>query len=236
MIRTLIIGHLAHNNKLFSRTCVQCGGIYTNDGPVVCPTCNNPLVSITAKNGRAMMVSEGTIYPLMTQEQKDRDAQSRAKRRNSMEITYRFVLLSFADPESGVVVEPPIHQYLTKGRQIMVETNRNPIVSQFKANDETIKCEVRLSVLTNEGDFIKLLGRKESMENLTSPEPVPVQPAVQNDQPGLIRDAALSKAVEDATAAFHDSLVQNSVQATGVEEPVVIQNQTDDGFDDVGPF
>ena len=236
MIRTQIIGHLAHNNKLFSRTCAQCGGIYANDGAVVCPTCNNQLVPITAKNDRAMMISEGTIYPLMTQEQKDRDAQSRSKRRNSMEATYRFILMSFAHPETGTVVEPPIHKYLTKGRQIMIETNHSPIISWFKANDETIKCEVRLSVLTNEGDFIKLLGRKESTENLTSPEPVAAQPLVQNDQPGLIRDAALSKAVEDATAAFHDSLVQNSTKETGVEEPIVIQNQTDDGFDDVEPF
>lgn len=233
MIKTQIIGHLAHNNKLFSRTCAQCGGIHTNDGAVVCPTCNNPLVSITTKNGRAMMVSEGTIYPLMTQEQKDRDAQSRAKRRNSMEITYRFVLLSFANPDSGIVTEPPVHQYLTKGRQIMIETNHSPIVSWFGANDKTTKCEIRFSILNSEGDFIKLLGRKESMENLTSPEPkVQAAPnAIPADQVAAIQNAF--NVIKQA------GLIPDESQPTekpSEEEPIIIQNQADESFDDVEPF
>lgn len=236
MLKTQMIGHLAHDNKLFSRTCAQCGGIYSNEGAVVCPNCNAQLVSITAINGRAMMVSEGTIYPIMTKEQKDREAQSRAKRRNSMEITYRFVLLSFAHPESGIVTEPPVHKYLTKGRQIMIETNHSPIISWFKANDESIKCEVRFSILHNEGDFIKLLGRKESMENLTSPEPAVAQPiATQDTQPGLIRDAALAKAIENATTAINQAMEMSSTEQTPTEEPIVIQNQTDESFD-VEPF
>jgi len=116
------------------------------------------------------MVSEGTIYPLATQDQKDADTKARSKRRNSMDITYRFVVMSFADAETGIVSEPRIHPYLAKGRQIMIEINHNPIISWFKANDGSIKCEVRLGILPNGRDTIRLLGKKEAMNNLTLPE------------------------------------------------------------------
>ena len=87
-----------------------------------------------------------------------------------MEITYRFVIMSFANSETGIVSEPRIHPYLLKGRQIMIEINHNPIISWFKANDGSIKCESRLGILPNGGDTIKLLGKKEAMNNLTIPE------------------------------------------------------------------
>jgi len=170
MIKLQIIGNLAHDNKLFDSTCSQCGGIYSRVETAVCPRCGNAMAPITAKNGRAMMVSEGTIYPLATQDQKEYDAKARSKRKNSMEITYRFVVLSFANAETGIVSEPRIHPYLAKGRQIMIEINHNPIISWFKANDGSIKCEVRLGILPNGGDTIKLLGKKEAMRNLTIPE------------------------------------------------------------------
>ena len=229
MIKTQIIGHLAHDNKLFSRTCANCGGIYSNTGTPACPTCNRTLVPITAKNDRAMMVSEGNIYPIMTQEQKDREAQSRAKRRNSMEITYRFVLLSFANPETGVVVEPPQHQYLTKGRQIMIETNHNPVISWFKANDGSIKCEVRFGILTSEGDSIRLLGKKESMNNLTSPEPTskPTNTVLQADQM-----AALQSALDTIRNA---GLLAGATKTADENEPIIIQNQSDEIFNN-DPF
>lgn len=170
MIKLQIIGNLAHDNKLFDSTCGQCGGIYSRVEMALCPKCGNAVIPITAKNGRAMMVSEGTIYPLATQDQKDAEAKARSKRRNSMEITYRFVVLSFANAETGVIAEPRIHPYLAKGRQIMIEITHNPIISWFKARNESIKCEIRLGVLPNGGDFIKLLGKKEAMRNLTVPE------------------------------------------------------------------
>jgi len=170
MIKIQIIGNLAHDNLLFDSTCKQCGGIYSRAKTAICPKCNNAVSPITAKNGRAMMVSEGTIYPLATQDQKDADAKARSKRRNSMEITYRFVVMSFANAETGVVSEPRIHPYLAKGRQIMIEINHNPIISWFKANDGSMKCEVRLGILPNGGDTIRLLGKKEAMNNLTLPE------------------------------------------------------------------
>jgi hypothetical protein len=237
MIKTQIIGHLAHDNKLFSKTCDQCGGIYTDQGTPSCPTCNKILVPITAKNGRAMMVSEGTIYPIMTQSEKDREVAARAKRRNSMEATYRFVLLSFAHPETGIVTEPPIHKYLVKGRQIMIEVNHVPIISWFTAKDESTKCELRLTVISNEGDSIKLLGKKESMENLTIEEKASVditqvtQPKVTPKDDFATRLALLQTQLGDLITEHSQGqpgLVKEAVVASG--EPIVIKNNEDDPF------
>jgi len=189
MIKLQIIGNLAHNNNLFDSTCSQCGGIYSRIETPTCPRCNKALVPITAKNGRAMMISEGTIYPLATQDQKDAEAKARSKRRNSMEITYRFVIMSFANAETGIVSEPRIHPYLAKGRQVMIEINHNPIISWFKAKDGSIKCEIRLGILPNGGDFIKLLGKKEAMRNLTLPEsPAPQAVPVNSTNNQLLKN------------------------------------------------
>jgi len=196
MIKIQIIGNLAHNNMLFDSTCKQCGGIFSRAKTAVCPRCTNAVVPITAKNGRAMMVSEGTIYPLATPSQKDADAKSRSKRKNSMEITYRFVVLSFADATTGVVSEPRIHPYLAKGRQVMVEINHNPIISHFTAGDGSTKCEVRLGILSNGGDTIKLLGKKEAMNNLTLPEKATAQTVpVGVDEKLLTMKAELDKLI-----------------------------------------
>lgn len=170
MIKLQIIGNLGHDNKLFSKTCPRCGGIFEHGGASVCPQCQNTLVDIAAQNGRKMMVSEGTIYPLKTKEQQDREEQSIAKRRNAMPTTFRFVILSFGDAENNVVNPPKIHPYLTTGRQVIIEINHAPIVSWFKANDGTIKCEIRLGIMYNGGDTIRLLGKKEAAHNQILPE------------------------------------------------------------------
>ena len=134
MIETQIIGHLAHDNKLFDVQCTECNMMY--DGMTLpsrnaCPKCGNSLGSIYTKKGRAMAISEGTIYPTMTETEKDQDAENVAKRKNAMPITYRFVLFSFANLETGILQEPPVLQYLATGREI------------------------------SKGDKIQLLGRKE---------------------------------------------------------------------------
>lgn len=169
MIKLQIIGNLGHDNKLFTKTCRTHGGIH-EDHVVVCPQCQVILVSITAKNGRKMMVSEGTVYPLATKSQQEREAQAISKRKNAMPVTYRFVILSFGDKENNIVTPPKIHPYLTTGRQVMIEINHAPIVSWYKANDGTIKCEVRLGIMYNENDAIKLLGKKEAARNQILPE------------------------------------------------------------------
>ena len=220
MIKLQIIGNLAHNNRLFDSTCKQCGGIYSRMETAVCPRCGNSVVPITAKNGRAMMVSEGTIYPLITQDQKDIEIKARSKRKNSMEIIYRFVVLSFADAETGIVSEPRIHPYLTKGRQVMIEINHNPIISWFKANDGSIKCEVRLGILPNGGDFIKLLGKKEAMRNLTIPEnSVPTTQAIPM---GNVNDQLLKMKAQIDSLLKAQPDVAAEVTGTGKPKPMEV--------------
>jgi len=227
MIKIQIIGNLAHNNLLFDSTCKQCGGIFNRSKTANCPKCNNPVVPIAAKNGRAMMVSEGTMYPLATQGQKDADAKSRSKRKYSMEIVYRFVVLSFADATTGIVSEPRIHPYLAKGRQVMVEINHNPLISHFTAGDGSTKCEVRLGILSNGGDTIRLLGKKEAMNNLTLPEPTAQTESI----PGVDDKLLTMKAELDRLINAQANPKPAVVEAEEVFDGVII-----DASEEIEPF
>jgi len=172
MIKIQIIGHLAHDNKLFDVQCTKCGMMYdskTLNGRLFCQKCNGGLGSILTKNNRAMAISEGTIYPTLTEADKNQDAENVARRKNAMPITHRFVLFSFANAETGVLEEPPVHQYLAKGREVMVEVGHNPIASWYKAKDKSIKLELRYMILFNKGDKLQLLGRKEVAETVAQP-------------------------------------------------------------------
>lgn len=237
MIKFEIIGNLGHDNKLFSKTCPSCGGIFEHKGTPACPQCNQPLVPITAKNGHKMMVSEGTIYPLVTENQKEREAQAIAKRKNAMPITYRFVILSFEDPDTGIISEPKIHPYLTKGRQVRIEINHNPIISWFKAGDKSIKCEVRLGLLYNEGDRIDLLGKKEAAHNQILPDD-PDQPIEADAQHHDTADMAarLTKLQTELSelAAAHVQSSQPVIEK--VAESATLDDMVDDDDSEINPF
>jgi len=175
MIKSQIIGHLAHDNKLFDVQCKKCGMMYDNktlNGLPGCPKCHSSLSSIFAKNNRAMAISEGTIYPTLTEADKNQDAENVARRKNAMPITHRFVLFSFTDAETGILQEPSVHQYLAKGREVMIEVNHSPIASWYKARDGSIKLELRYIILFGKGDKLQLLGRKEQVAEAVVP---PVQ-------------------------------------------------------------
>ena len=172
MIEIKIIGHLAHDNKLFDVQCTKCGMMYdskTLNSVLICQKCNSPLGAILTKTSRAMAISEGTIYPTLTETDKNQDAENVARRKNALPIMHRFVLFSFANKETGILEEPPVHQYLAKGREVMVEINHNPVASWYKAKDDSIKLELRYVILYNKGDKIQLLGRKEVAESVTPP-------------------------------------------------------------------
>jgi len=172
MIKIQIIGHLAHDNKLFDVQCTKCGMMYSSktlNGLPGCQKCNSPLSSILTKNNQAMAISEGTIYPTLTEAQKNQAAENIARRKNAMPIMHRFVLFSFANKETGILEEPPVHQYLATGREIMIEVNHDPIPSWYKAKDGSLKLEHRYIILYNQGDKLQLLGRKEVAESVTPP-------------------------------------------------------------------
>ncbi len=220
-----IIGNLGHDNKLFTKTCAVHGGIH-EDNVILCPQCQGTLVDIAAKNGRKMMVSEGTIYPLKTKRQQEMADQAIAKRKNAMPITYRFVILSFGDAENNVVTPPKIHPYLTTGRQVIIEINHEPTISWFKANDNTIKCEMRLGILHNENDIITLLGKKEAARNQILPEEI-AQPAAQapiNDVATQIANLQNSldalKAAQAAPVKVEDDSIRTASEAMQNSEDI----------------
>ena len=74
-----IVGYLGHDNKLFDRTCSKCGGMYSSKITQICPKCGQALVYILTAKGKAMAISEGTIYPIL----------SRLKREGLVQTTIR---------------------------------------------------------------------------------------------------------------------------------------------------
>lgn len=243
MIKTQIIGHLAHDNKLFDVQCTKCNMMYESKtliNPAIkfdCPKCHSPLDSIRAKNNRAMAISEGTVYPTITEADKAQDAENVAKRKNAMPITHRFVLFSFANKETGILQEPPVHQYLASGREVMIEVSHNPIASWYRAKDKTIKLELRYTILYNKGDKIQLLGRKE-VAGQAAVQPVN-QPAasigvsvanttptanVVNSAPGRVDPAVLAALQAQLNTIM---AAQNAVNATPgpVEHPIEAEAQ-----------
>lgn len=171
MIETQIIGHLAHDNKLSDVQCTNCYMMYdgkTLTNRTACPKCGSPLDFLRCKEGRTMAISEGTIYPTLTEREKSQDTENVSKRKNAMPIMYRFVLFSFGNTDTGILQEPPIHQYLATGREIMIKTTHNPIASWYKSKDGSIKLELRYVITHVKGDKIQLLGRKEVAEKPTA--------------------------------------------------------------------
>lgn len=221
MFKTQIIGHLGHDNKLFDVQCKE-HGIFNNKAiNGICPKCQQPVASITTSKGRTMAISEGTIYPTRTKTEETNLAQNLEKRKNALPPTYRFVLFSFAHPETGVLMEPPVHQYLAKGREVLIEVNSEPVVSYFNANDGSSKCEIRYVIIPSAGDKIKLLGRKETVAQPAA-QPV-VQPGAQTAAQPVIQPtgnvnaqiAALQKQLNDIINAGNK---QPAAQAAGVEQ------------------
>ena len=227
MIKTQIIGHLAHDNKLFDVQCTKCGMMYDSkalNGVLICQKCNSPLGTIFTKTNRPMAISEGTIYPTLTEADKNQDAENVARRKNAMPITHRFVLFSFASKETGILEEPPVHQYLAKGREVMVEINHNPIASWYRARDKSIKLELRYMILYNKGDKLQLLGRKEVAETVAQPIQANIGVTAVNNGPGNVMDPNTAIIVKKLQAQLNGLLTQKAA-AEGADTPVEISAQ-----------
>lgn len=226
MIKIQIIGHLAHDNKLFDVQCTKCGMMYdskTLNGRLICQKCNSPLDSVRTKTGRAMAISEGTIYPTLTEADKNQDAENVARRKNAMPITHRFVLFSFANTETGILEEPPVHQYLAKGREVMIEVGHNPIASWYKAKDgTTIKLELRYTILYNKGDKIQLLGRKEVAESVAQPIQSGIGVTAVNNKPTTVVDPNTNATINKLQAQLNGLLAQKAAAEGAAVEAVEV--------------
>ena len=161
MFEITLTGRLGHDNNYFDRTCQEHGGMYASYQTAICPKCNIPLSLITTGKGKAMGISEGTIYPIQREEYKKNDEEAVAKRKNGMRPLYRFVLFSFAD-DQGNLAPPGVHPYLRKGKEILIKTQHQPVPSWFKTREGEIRVELRIMVFPHMGDKLELLGSKES--------------------------------------------------------------------------
>ena len=246
MIKIQIIGHLAHDNKLFDVQCTKCGIMYdskalnsSNSYTVAnCPKCNSPLDSIRAKNNRTMAISEGTIYPTLTDADKAQDAENVAKRKNAMPIAHRFVLFSFANKETGILQEPPVHQYLASGREVMIEVGHNPIASWYKAKDQSIKLELRYTILYHKGDKVQLLGRKETTSKpvVTNPQNIGVMAPIPQIDPNTAAAVMPEVSAENAATIAELKLQIATLIAKRDATPVEVAAQQNLFPADEDPF
>ena len=156
-----IVGYLGHDNKLFDRTCPGCKGMYSSHELSNCPKCGLLLTYLTSPDGKALAISEGTVYPAFGPKQDKRDADAITNRTNGMFPVYRFKLFSFMD-DYGVLVPPAEHSRCRKGAKVEILTMNHQLVpSWFLAKDKTPKVELLIMVYTNYGDSIKVLTEQE---------------------------------------------------------------------------
>ena len=162
-----IKGYLLHDNKLFDSTCPNCGGMYTYEQGT-CPSCNATLAPIKTTKGQAMLVSEGTIQPVMGVNIERKYKESIKNRKNGMETVYRFKMFSFANEDN--TISPPIeHTFCKKGSLIEITaTNHLPINSWFKTKKGEMKVETLYYVYPQYGDKVVMLSEKQVADSLVS--------------------------------------------------------------------
>jgi hypothetical protein len=135
--------------------------MYSSHELANCPKCGLLLTYLTSPDGKALAISEGTVYPAFGPKQDKRDAAAVTNRKNGMFPTYRFKLFSFMD-DHGVLVPPAEHGRCRKGAKVEILTMNHQLVpSWFLGRDGSHKVELLIMVYTNYGDSIKVLTEQE---------------------------------------------------------------------------
>jgi len=191
-------GWLAHDNKLFDRSCTACGGMYSSFVNAVCPKCGKGLTYLRIPgNQKALCISEGTMYPALSKNQLEKDAQAITARKRAVPITYRFKVFGFAD-EQGVLVPPAIHKRLRKGALVEVRMyNHQPVITPFQS-EKGPKVEMMLMVFEAYGDKVTVLTDAKAADVLTPVRTNPDGTAAPVQMPDP--NAALAKQVADMQA------------------------------------
>ena len=165
-----ITGWLLHDNKLFDRTCPQCGGMYSSFLASSCKKCGQPLTYIRTGDGRAMAISEGTLGIALPKTQIERDEKSIKARKGGMLITHRFKLFSFE--ENGVLSPHPLHKNLRTGSLVEVRIiNHQELTKPFRTRAGAWKIELMYPVYDQYGDTVKIL-RGPKAADVTTPHGV----------------------------------------------------------------
>jgi hypothetical protein len=204
-----IVGYLGHDNKLFDRTCPACRkGMYSSREYSRCPKCGAALGYLTSGDGKAIAISEGTLYPAFGPKQEKRDADEVSKRKNGMAPVYRFKMFNFID-DHGVLIPPPEHDGCRKGAKVEILTMGHQLVpSWFMGKNpdgsKSAKVELLIMVYTNYGDYVKVLTDQEYASKTVSHKVYPDGSPAPIEMPvtGLAADiAALEKKIADIKAA-----------------------------------
>jgi hypothetical protein len=193
-----LTGWLAHDNKLFDRSCTACGGMYSSFVNATCPKCGQVLTYLRIPgNQKALCISEGTMYPALSKNQLEKDAQAITARKRAVPITYRFKVFGFAD-EQGVLVPPAIHKRLRKGALVEVRMyNHQPVITPFQS-EKGPKVEMMLMVFEAYGDKVTVLTDAKAADATTPVRTNPDGTAAPVQMPDP--NAALVKQVADMQA------------------------------------
>lgn len=220
-----IVGNLAHDNKLFDRTCPTCRkGMYSSRQYTRCPKCGGMLGYLTSGDGKAISISEGTIYPAFGPKQEKSDANEIARRKNGMPIKYRFKMFNFID-EHGVLTPPAEHDRCRSGAKVEILSMGHQLVpSWFMGKDENNPdsktkipwVELMILIYTGEyyNDYVKVLTTQEyaskTVSHNVNPDGTPAAIAGINDE---------LAALEQRIAAIKASQAEMNAPVTQPEAP-----------------
>jgi hypothetical protein len=231
-----IVGYLGHDNKLFDRTCPACRkGMYSSREYSRCPKCGGVLGYLTNADGKAIAISEGTVYPAFGPKQEKSDAMAIAKRKNGMLIKYRFKMFSFID-EHGVLIPPAEHGRCRSGAKVEIMIMRHQLIpSWFMGKDENNPnsetkvpwVELMMPIFTNApyNDYVKVLTEQEYASKTIShnvyPDGSPVPIEVPTAQPTVVPEATPITGIDADIAALEKRIAAiKAAQAPAVQAPV----------------
>jgi hypothetical protein len=151
--------------KVMDRTCGQCGGIYSSSEKSNCPKCNAPLIVPTIKTEkgpRPYCFTEVTLYPVMSQDIRQRYAAHREKAKGLPWII-RMKLWGKYDEKNNIVVPDRRTPWLTQKKEVRVLFQTPPIYTLFESKEHGTSLQILYTV--KRGDDVQFLGPKEYSAN-----------------------------------------------------------------------
>jgi len=221
-----IAGHLAHDNNLFDMQCPDCKNLYSHFENSTCTKCGTKLNFLVAGNGKTMAISEGTIYPLLTDSEKKRHQKAIRYKKNAVDMVFRFKIFEFGPNDTTPPQIPNLHFNMKKGTFVKLMTiNHLPLLTAFTSKDGMPKVEVCLHIFEAYGDKIEIVREARTkaeagtvVQPQLQPETTPTE-QVQPINPDLI--AQLSTLLQQLTIAAQTSQQKTEVTTAAQSEPQV---------------
>jgi len=235
-----MVGFLAHDNNFFDRTCSSCKGMYSSFETHTCPKCGAALTYLTTKNGHAMSISEGTIFPAIG-DQEEKDKADIGKRKNGLLPRYRFKTFGFAT-DAGAPPLPENHQRMKKGALVeIVMIDHQFITSWFQSEKYGPMIEMMATVLGYKGDTITVLRDPKVVAEATVAQAVlpdgslaPVDTTLKADESALAEKDAQIQMLKAQIAAMHGNAAQPTV--TPPIAPTALPAEATVSTEEIDPF